>query len=67
MDTIPDMPERDGDVYSDTEGMELLPETHNYARKGSSRPVSVSRQMSTCWILLLMILLETDRGVARVQ
>lgn len=41
-DTIPDAAERDGDVYSDTEGMELLPETRNHTQKGSSRSVSVS-------------------------
>jgi hypothetical protein len=42
VDATPDASERDVDVYSDTEGMELLPETRNNARKGPSRSVSVS-------------------------
>ena len=42
VDAVPDASERDGDVYSDTEGVELLPETRNHAQKGTSRPVSVS-------------------------
>ena len=54
-DTIPDTPERDGNVYSDTEGIELLPETRNRARRGPSCPVSVSL-ISTCQIVTPTIL-----------
>lgn len=42
-DTVSSPPERerDGDMYSDTEGIELLPETRSRERKGPSRSVSV--------------------------
>ena len=41
VDVVPDSLERDGDVYSDTEGTVLLPATRNRERKGPSRSVSV--------------------------
>lgn len=41
-DTLPSTPELDGDVYSDAEGIDLVPETRNRERKGPSRSVSVS-------------------------
>ena len=42
IDTTPSVSEHDADVYSDTEGMELLPETRSRSRKGQSHSVSVS-------------------------
>ena len=41
MDTVPDPPERDEDVYSDEEGAKLLLATRIRERKGPSRSVSV--------------------------
>ena len=42
LDTV----EHDGDLYSDTEGAELLPATRSREHKGPSRSVSVSRTPS---------------------
>ena len=40
-DPVLDIPEHDGDVYSDMEGAELLPAMRSRERKGPSRSVSV--------------------------
>lgn len=41
VDAVPSTLERDGEVYSDAEGVEPLPATRNHERKGPSRSVSV--------------------------
>ena len=49
-------PEHDGELYSDTEGTELLPATRSRERKGPSRSVSVRCTPSHLPFLLLTTL-----------
>ena len=68
VDTIPSAPERNGDVYSDEEGVELLPATRNRERKGPSRSVSISPLAHTIFALTLVTnnTPDTNRRVAEV-
>lgn len=57
VDPVPHAPERDCDVYSDAEEMELLPATRTRERKGPSRSVSVRHEdphRHLSWLLTIL-------------